>query len=262
TSTIDWCEENYAVSNYIAEFWNTLTNAAMILLAALGIYSSIRYRHGKRVTAMYVGMLVVGCGSACFHATLKYTTQLLDELPMLYLCAIALYSFIEIDKKVQFGVWLPTSLAAFQLTITLTYLFWVQNPIFHQIAFAATAIGAAVVGCNRLYTTNMSSGTRRALFRLHLLGHLGMWGGFLAWNIDNVFCHNLRSYRGYVGTPLDALLQLHGWWHILTAYGSAFLLLWAHLLRLARLGHDNLYSVQYFMGVFPYVGMKQPKKID
>ncbi|KAJ2269544.1 Alkaline ceramidase 3, partial [Coemansia sp. RSA 371] len=67
TSTIDWCEENYAISNYIAEFWNTLTNVAMITLAVLGIYSSIRHRHGKRVTAMYVGLLLVGVGSACFH---------------------------------------------------------------------------------------------------------------------------------------------------------------------------------------------------
>ncbi|KAJ2350900.1 alkaline ceramidase ydc1 [Coemansia sp. RSA 2618] len=262
TSTIDWCEENYAISNYIAEFWNTLTNVAMITLAVLGICSSIRYRHGKRVTAMYIGLLVVGCGSACFHATLKYTTQLLDELPMLYLCALAFYSLTEINRDIKFGIKLPISLAAFQIGITLVYLFWVQDPIFHQVAFAMTAVGATIVGAKRFRNLDVCNKTRRTLSNLHLMGHLGMWGGFLVWNVDNIFCHQLRSYRSYVGWPLDGLLQLHGWWHIMTAYGSAYLLLWAHMLKLAHLGQDNLFSIQYFVGVFPYVGMCKPKKVD
>ena len=32
TSSIDWCEENYVQSYYIAEFWNTITNAGFIAL--------------------------------------------------------------------------------------------------------------------------------------------------------------------------------------------------------------------------------------
>jgi len=31
TASIDWCEENYVVSYYIAEFWNTISNLAMIV---------------------------------------------------------------------------------------------------------------------------------------------------------------------------------------------------------------------------------------
>ncbi|KAJ2139330.1 alkaline ceramidase ydc1 [Coemansia sp. RSA 788] len=257
-----WCLENYAISNYIAEFWNTLTNVAMITLAVLGIYSSIRHRHGKRVTAMYVGLLLVGVGSACFHATLKYTTQLLDELPMLYLCALCFYSLVEIDVDIKFGKRLPIALALFQTGITLIYVFWMQNPAFHQVAFGVTAVGAIVFGTKRFSELNIGSETRRTLSRLHLMGHLGMWGGFLVWNVDNIFCHQLRTYRSYLGMPLDGLLQLHGWWHIMTAYGSVYLLLWAHLLKLARLGHDTMFSIQYFMGIFPHVALNNPKKVD
>ncbi|KAJ2720024.1 alkaline ceramidase ydc1 [Coemansia sp. Benny D115] len=263
TSTIDWCEENYLVSNYIAEFWNCLTNSIFVLLALLGIHTTLKHGQGKRTLACYAGLMFVGFGSACFHATLKYTTQLLDELPMLYLCAIIFYSLVEIDKKPRHGIKLPLAIAAFQAAITLTYVLWLQSPVFHQVAFAGTAVGCVCFGLKRLREmSQLSNRTRRILNRLHLLGHLGMWGGFFVWNLDNIFCHNLRSYRSHVGAPWDAFLQLHGWWHIFTAYGSTHLLLWVHFIRLARLGHDHLFTVKYRLGVFPCVVMKSPKKVE
>jgi dihydroceramidase len=40
TSTLDWCEDNYEVTWYIAEFWNTLTNLSMIVPSLYGIYQA------------------------------------------------------------------------------------------------------------------------------------------------------------------------------------------------------------------------------
>lgn len=42
TATIDWCEDNYETSPYFAEFWNTISNAGMIMLALYGIVASVR----------------------------------------------------------------------------------------------------------------------------------------------------------------------------------------------------------------------------
>ena len=42
TSTLDWCETNYEVSFYIAEFWNTVTNLSMIIPPIYGMFDSIR----------------------------------------------------------------------------------------------------------------------------------------------------------------------------------------------------------------------------
>ncbi|KAJ1965025.1 alkaline ceramidase ydc1 [Dipsacomyces acuminosporus] len=262
TSTIDWCEENYLVSQYVAEFWNCITNSMFVILAAMGIYSTIKYRHGKRMLMCYIAQLVVGFGSAAFHATLKYSTQLLDELPMLYTCAIALYAMIEVDRDVRYGWKLPAALIAFQAAITVTYIFWIQSPVFHQVAFALTAIGGVVFGYKRLCEMSIRSDTRRLFNRLVILGNLGMWGGFFVWNLDNIFCHKLRSYRSYVDTPLDVFLQLHGWWHIFTAYGCSYLLLWVHLARITRLGHDSYFTVNHFLGLFPHITLKTPKKVD
>ncbi|KAJ1892497.1 alkaline ceramidase ydc1, partial [Coemansia sp. IMI 209127] len=254
--------ENYAVSNYIAEFWNVFTNVTMVTIALLGVYSSIKHHQGKRVIAIYLGMLFVGIGSMCFHATLKYGTQLLDELPMLYVCTLAFYSLVEIERKPRYGWTLPVSLAAIQTFITLTYIFWLQNPVFHQVVFAVTAVGAGLFAYKRLNDPRVSNGARRVLVRFFMLGHICMLSGFLIWNLDNIFCERLRSYRSYVGMPLDAVFQLHGWWHILTAYGCGYMLLLVHYVKIAYIGHDNLFTVKNFLGVFPHITLREPKKVD
>ena len=44
---------------------------------------------------------------------------------------------------------------------------------------------------------------------------------FLLWSLDFQYCHELRRIRTMVGLPWAWLLELHGWWHILTAIGAA-----------------------------------------
>jgi dihydroceramidase len=36
-------------------------------------------------------------------------------------------------------------------------------------------------------------------------------GGYIVWNIDNVFCAELRALRDIVGMPLGFATELHGW---------------------------------------------------
>lgn len=38
TATIDWCEDNYIHSFYIAEFWNTVSNACIFVPPLYGLY--------------------------------------------------------------------------------------------------------------------------------------------------------------------------------------------------------------------------------
>lgn len=48
TSTIDWCEENYVVSPFVAEWANTVTNGLFVLLAVFVTWSAVHNRLEKR----------------------------------------------------------------------------------------------------------------------------------------------------------------------------------------------------------------------
>ena len=91
TATIDWCEENYQVTNYIAEFWNTVSNFVMILFPLYAIYWSFKLRSKYRllkkqqknlsinpyaidslnvpftIIGCHIGLLFVGLGSWLFQ---------------------------------------------------------------------------------------------------------------------------------------------------------------------------------------------------
>ena len=58
-STVDWCEPNYQVSSYIAEFFNTFSSFAMIICGLMGVYL---HRKGfeKRFLAAFATVAIVG----------------------------------------------------------------------------------------------------------------------------------------------------------------------------------------------------------
>ena len=84
SASIDWCEANYAVSEYVVEFWNTVSS---LLITAAGVYDIGVVRRCRGTTMEYtmgVLFILVGLGSAAFHGTLKFEYQLWDEIPMLW----------------------------------------------------------------------------------------------------------------------------------------------------------------------------------
>lgn len=170
SATIDWCEANYAVTHYIAEFWNTVSNLVMILLPLYGVYwswkhSAYAYANStsskplfvvsKNIVWCNIGLVLVGIGSWCFHMTLLYGAQLLDEIPMIFGSAILIYAnydilmqSIEIERGKK---WRPKTfiqtffksklavlslIAAYCLVFVYVYLFVWKDPIFHEIAYA------------------------------------------------------------------------------------------------------------------------------
>lgn len=84
TAAINWCEKDYVVSRYIAEFWNSVSNLPFILLAVAGLYHSFYYRLSFRNALQYIAFGIVGLGSFLFHATLRFHAQMWDEVPMVW----------------------------------------------------------------------------------------------------------------------------------------------------------------------------------
>eukprot|EP01013_Petalomonas_cantuscygni_P044992 TRINITY_DN9642_c0_g1_i1.p1 TRINITY_DN9642_c0_g1~~TRINITY_DN9642_c0_g1_i1.p1 ORF type:complete len:358 (+),score=34.25 TRINITY_DN9642_c0_g1_i1:260-1333(+) len=110
TASVNWCEADYAVTPYLAEFGNSLSSLVIAVYGIVGLltHSPPQYlrwlpgmgtraahtRHHDlelRYILSFVVFVVVGTGSFLFHATLWRSMQLLDELPMVWGNGIFVY---------------------------------------------------------------------------------------------------------------------------------------------------------------------------
>ncbi|SNX84019.1 related to YPC1 - Alkaline ceramidase [Melanopsichium pennsylvanicum] len=267
TSTLLWCEEKYRWSYYVAEPINTLTNLFFIGLSLYGYHVSNRERLPLRYSLCHLGVALVGFGSALFHGTLTYATQLLDELPMIYTSAWLTYCVCETTKgygKPRFRLLLPTTLTLLVICITITYV-WNGNPVFHQIAYASIQLvsTARVVyllsnKSSPLNTTAAGKDRKREIQNLYLFGAIIFLTGFAIWNIDNIFCYNLRQARNKVGYPWAVLLEGHGWWHIFTGWGAYCLITAGSQLAVGEKEDPSNFTL--VRGAFPWVKRVQEYK--
>lgn len=240
TGSIDWCEDNYAQTKYIAEFVNTISNIPSFLLGLYGAWSIIDQRIPSRFALGYLGMTLIGIGSIGFHATLRWGWQLMDELPMIYVVSFTAYMSLDTlpGFKPRFGLWGPLVLIAWDVFVTVSYLY-LPNPIYHEVAFAfilLTSVGRLVYLIHRIPAKHPG---RQKITRTMLWGIVTFAGAFVLWNIDNIYCEQLRQGREYLG-PFGFLLEGHGYWHLGTGYGSYLIMTAAGYLTLAvKTSPDN-----------------------
>ncbi|KAI9302349.1 ceramidase, partial [Cunninghamella echinulata] len=99
------CEENYTHSYYIAEFWNTISSFAMVILGLLGIIAHHRSL-GWKLSNGYLMIIIVGIGSVLFHATLQYEHQMWDEVPMVWTACYLLWVLLQSNgyEPIRFGI--------------------------------------------------------------------------------------------------------------------------------------------------------------
>lgn len=218
TSTIDWCEENYVYSYYIAEMTNTISNLMMIIPPLWGMFEVIKQGFERRFVYCHFLVLIVGLGSWAFHMTLLYEMQLFDELPMVWGTCVLVYCLSEVQKipvKGQFSnLPLFIFLASFAILFTALYLLWPQ-PVFQHVSYGVLVLTSYALEIRLLRIKGC-----QICKKLFILSTTIYLFGFLLWNIDNLFCNNLRSMRMKIPSAFDPLTQLHGWWHCLAGYGT------------------------------------------
>lgn len=241
TSTLDWCEENYATTHYIAEFWNAVSSVAMMAVpGVVGLWAGRRYGLEQRYLLCYLWLVVVGMGSFLFHGTLTYSMQLLDELPMLMLAALMLFALYEMGQasgvkttQTYLGFAL---LMAYVVIVSLVYLF-VNDPTFHEVAYGILVLGVTVQGfyCLKKYNSCKYLLPSVLSLSIYVLG-------FIVWNIDNHFCPHMRGLRK--SSPLlGNVSQLHAWWHAGAGLGTYFHLLVSSRIRMEYLKKNCTFKV-------------------
>ncbi len=87
----DSCEENYAHSEFIAEWWGMISSLLFVFIGGVGCwYSSLKN--------CYISLIVVGIASVFNHAALSPFSQFCDEIAII--CAELAYAS-EADIKIS-----------------------------------------------------------------------------------------------------------------------------------------------------------------
>ncbi|KAJ6089749.1 hypothetical protein N7467_004965 [Penicillium canescens] len=277
TSTLNWCEEDYYATEYSAEIVNTLTNLMFMWLGLRGILSCIRNQHDQIFIVALLGYLVVGTGSFLFHSTLKYPMQLVDELSMIYTTCLMVYASFSYSRSVTLRIWLALSLTGLAVFITL-YYHYLQDPVFHQNAYALLTVivvfrsmhtmevtlrpkwrhsteedrlerqrkGLPVPTKERQHYENVrDQKTLNTMWFMVTYGLIMFLGGFFIWNLDNVFCSQVRQLRRKVGLPWGLVLEGHGWWHVMTGLGAYLYIIWGIWLRHCLNNRQDEYHLRW-----------------
>ncbi|OXV10022.1 hypothetical protein Egran_02207 [Elaphomyces granulatus] len=246
TSTLNWCEEDYYATIYLAEIVNALTNLLFLWLGIKGVLSCRKNGHDAIFQVAFFGYLL-----------------LIDELSMIYTTCLICYATFSYSRSTGVRLFLAIFLIGLAVFITL-YYHYLQDPAFHQNAYALLT---AIVVFRSMYTMEV---TLRASWRksreqdrvarekkdLSVLSKeqqefenvrdletlKTMWlmigcglstflGGFIIWYLDNTFCTRLRGWRRKIGLPWGLFLEGHGWWHLMTGIGAYFYITWGIWLR-------------------------------
>ena len=243
---INWCEEDYAKTKYIAEFWNTFTN---IVYVYVGLKSLLLCRQKRLPTRFYLiacFILLTGITSGMFHATLHLKHQRLDEIfenaSMISifhtLSSLSIYSTTTSTEL--YVVW-HFFLCTMGIVFCAYFLFCEIHLIGISIWSGRVLYQFALSPKERCLGKLKSGGSQRGatkgslmLQRVNRTLLLALLGG-VCWLLDRLACEQLSKFRfGYV--------QLHAWWHVFTglALHEIFVLAAAlHMYRYRKVKTDG-----------------------
>eukprot|EP01133_Synstelium_polycarpum_P006599 gene6599-7663_t len=262
-SPIDWCENNYEVSPFICEFYNTLSSLIISFFALYGIYilvnghqASITKHIGIRnkVGLAFSALSTVGVGSAFYHATLLYKNQLFDEFPMIISISLMTYCLLTINKVNKcdatwyrfFRFLLPYALTLYFLGVACT-IFIIRNvPTILQVSFGFLVVSLMLQSsniCLRIPEPIRQSNPKKLL----VMGATSMATAYIGWLIERKLCRD-----GYVVPGV----QLHAIWHVLSGLGAYYWLQFYICLSLEMNSYKT--SIQFnWMGIGSVVGMNK-----
>jgi len=232
TASIDWCEDNYTVTVWIAEFWNTVSNLAMIIPPIYALLTSATQLE-RRYVLSYLMLLLVGIGSWMFHMTLRYSMQLLDELPMIFATCVFIYTLAQIKEDPGKQNWKLAGLLVFY-SVTFVAIYMVEtNPLIHEFMYGFLVV---ILILQSGYLACTLQDPMRS--KLLVVGMVMYAMGFLLWNIDNHFCSHLQNFRARNSPSIGVFSQLHAWWHLLAGYSTYIQILFSTHYRLSVLKRD------------------------
>ncbi|APA11615.1 hypothetical protein sscle_08g063850 [Sclerotinia sclerotiorum 1980 UF-70] len=236
-SQTNFCEEDHIITTYIAEFINTLTNITYLYYAYKGIRANTNRQDAIIRNLPYLGLAGVGILSALFHSTNKYWTQWFDDTSMLIATSTVVHRVFTYDKSFKYTVIYGSSLFIFMVAFIAWHCI-TDETLIHPILFG---IEIAFVGIKTRSIINLRVADKlvqKQVKKLVTYGGVIFITGFILWNIDNTFCASLTQTKRSIGIPWSFVLELHGWWHVLTGIGAYIFIALVEYLTSSEAGQE------------------------
>jgi hypothetical protein len=103
SSPMRWCESLdgniFIYSNYIVEFWNSLTSLSFCIFAIYGWYN---HKELQLDNIPWIFLFIIGITSTWFHVSLSLMGQFCDELSIILLISYCLRIFFKVNKLIYY----------------------------------------------------------------------------------------------------------------------------------------------------------------
>jgi len=252
SSSIDWCERNYVVSWYIAEFWNTISSLVIILCGAIDLHHAIKMKAELPFKLYALSVIMVGMGTVAFHGSLTYIGQLGDELPMVWCMMVSWYILITMEQKKSTGGMLPKLLAAYGLLFSLVHTIGAYTVLF-QVHFVVLMLVPVMYGYKFIQKYQTHPGVKPLT-----LYYVALWAvAGIVWITDQICCEGLHSLKiESFGLEIPNP-QLHAFWHIFTGFCTHVGMVLFRVIRYMVL-HNQQAKITWVLGFWPTINDSPP----
>lgn len=246
TSSVEFCEPNYLITPYIAEFHNSWSSALITVLAV------IAFLYGNptgelRFSMMFIILGSIGIGSVGLHTTLHWLPQSSDELPMLWASLSMLYALCvmrEPQKSTKVVIY-GCVFGIIALVETIIYSSFRQ---IYMVFIVSIILSSILVTSWMTRLTFFDKDVQHSKIRqiLYLLAAPTFGFGFGLWLIDMHLCDYLLPYYLHVGG-----FTLHVFWHIFSCLGTYLAFMHLISVRVQYLGAEP--QIGFAMGFVPVI---------
>jgi len=239
SSNVEWCEavsSAYGSSPVVAEFWNTASNLPFLCVAMLGYMRASKNNLPRPFFALEITLMVVGLGSATFHATQTYTGELLDEMPMSAVALCYLWSLKGLHKYTQ-GECFRWTMGSTLLVVTIAWALYLSLHL-HDIFVMAFVFQLVVVEFLLLHCGPW--GYFSAQRRLWWLSIASIGTGKLAWEYERWLYRTSACPQG----PLQPAFWLHPFWHCAAALAHYFGVKYTFAIRAALMRLEKDFELE------------------
>ncbi|CAF0980254.1 unnamed protein product [Adineta ricciae] len=256
TSSIDWCERNYVVTYYIAEFWNCISSLLMCLFSLILIVRGLYYRIERRFTLLSFSFGLVGFGSAYFHGTLTHFGQMADELPMVYSMIIWWFILFRMNKHHLASQHISPIDVLIVFGIAYGFLCsYIHSLKTFVIVFQAHFTLMVIGGIVKLIFLYRQTQHHTNNIKYLILWYVGLLiPAVICWLVDQQLCEYFNSKNAF--NP-----QLHAWWHVLCAIDAYVGVVCGEALRRLSIrcnkyeGNKKLFKPQDHLRIRFYLGL-------